>query len=230
MQERSSLWLAGLALLCVVPTTATAQTVPSPYRFIETSQEVGVFTGFHSPGSGQFGLSQGGGAVVGARYGVEATGPLAIEGVATYTKGNRRVVAPTLPESQSVLGEVPEEVFFLDLRLRMSLTGRRTWHGLTPHILFGVGLALGMRGTQSLDAQLPPEDRFLFGTKFTPSLGGGVRYHVGGPWTLRADGVLNLYRIANPSGFRDPDRGFEGVSEREWVNDKGLSLGLSYLF
>jgi opacity protein-like surface antigen len=229
MLRRSNPWLAGLALV-LAASPAAAQTVQSPYRFIEAGQEMGLFAGFHDPGRGQFDLNPGGGLLVGARYAIEAVGPIAVEGVGSYMRGTRRVVDPRLPESERVIGESPEELFFLDVRLRMSMTGRRTWHGFTPHILVGIGLAVTTRTAGPFDALLRPQDRFSFGTKFTPSIGGGVRYYVNDGWMLRADGVLNLYRIDTPTGFFDSGFGFEGLPEREWIGEKGLSLGLSYVF
>jgi opacity protein-like surface antigen len=230
MLERSSPWLAGLALFLAAASATAAQTVPSPYRFIEPGQEAGLFAGFHNPGRGRFDLNPGGGVLFGARYAIEATGPLAVEGVGSYMRGTRRVVDPTLPESQWVIGEAPEEIFFLDLRLRMSITGRRTWHGFTPHLLAGIGVAIGTRTAGLFDAQLRPQDRFSFGNKFTPLVGGGMRYYIGESWMLRADGVLNLYRIDTPDAFLDADLGLEGAPEREWIGEKGLSMGLSYIF
>ena len=230
MLQRSIRWLAGVALFFSMSPTLAAQTVASPYRYLEEGQAVGIFVGYHDPGRARFGFGPGGGPSFGARYAVEATGPLAVEGVATFVSSSRRVIDPTLAESDWVLGEVPAELFFLDLRLRMSLTGRRTWHGLAPHILVGGGLGVSVQGLQPLDGELEPGDRFLFGNKFTPMAGAGVRYHVRERWSVRVDGTLTLYRIDTPEGFRDPVRGFEGVEEREWISNPGLSLGLSYHF
>jgi len=230
MLERSIRWLAGTILFFSVSPALEAQTVSSPYRYLEESQAVGIFVGYHDAGRGRFGFGPGGGPSFGARYAIEATGPVAVEAVGTFVSSSRRVIDPTLAESTWDLGEVPSEIFFLDLRLRMSLTGRRTWHGLAPHILVGVGLATAIQGLQPLDTELDQGDEFLFGNKFTPSTGAGVRYQVKERWSLRADGTLTLYRIDTPDGFREAERGFEGVEEREWIGAAGLSVGLSYHF
>lgn len=50
--------------------TSAAQTIPSPFEYLESKQEAGIFAGTMNVGSGRFGYAPEGGSIVGARYGV----------------------------------------------------------------------------------------------------------------------------------------------------------------
>jgi opacity protein-like surface antigen len=222
--------VAGAILTLAGAANVQAQTVPSPFRYIENGQAVDVFIGVHNPERGRFGLGPGGGMAYGVRYSVEVGGPIGIEGVATYLGGNRDIVDPSRPETERVLGEEPADLLFIDARVRLSLPGRRTWHGMTPFILGGIGLGFGVTKHGPLEAELDAADRFRFGTAFGATLGGGARFLLSDRWALRADASLSLYRLDIPEGYRDPERDFGAVGESEWVSNSGLWLGLSYLF
>lgn len=223
-------WLAGLAFLLGSPPPTTAQEVPSPYRFVERGQTANAFVGFYNPGRGRFGFGPGSGTLYGVRYSVELSGPIALETVGSYLSGTRHVVDPSRPEGSRIIGDASSDLLFIEARLRMSLTGRRTWHSITPYVFAGAGLGFGMFSLAELDTQLAADDRFDYGTGFSTTIGGGIRYFLGERWALRADSFLGLYKIAVPGGYRDPERGFDAVPRSEWVSGTGLSLGLCWLF
>lgn len=223
-------WLYGAALLLAVPFPTAAQEVPSAYRFVEKGQEADLFVGFHNPDRGRFGFGPGSGMLFGGRYALELSGPLGLEAVLSYLDGTRHIVDPARPAGDRIVGEAPSDLLVIDARLRMSLTGRRTWHHITPYVFGGGGLAFGMFSTTAADTMLAAADRFDFGTGFQASLGGGIRYVLGERWALRGDALLTLYKIDVPAGYRDPERGFEAVPRSEWTSGAGLSFGLSYLF
>lgn len=215
---------ALLGFLGVVP-DATAQRVPSPYRYIEAGQEIGAFFGTIDPGTGRFDFGPREGPLLGVRYGIEISGPFSLDGVVRTLPTTRNVIDPRRLEGDRKIGEADVLLTSIDARIKFALNGRRTWHGLGPYILLGGGLVFDLAGDQALDEALDPPDRFGFGTQFLGVLGGGARWVPADHFQLRTDGVLNLWQLNNPDGFRDPTRGFEDVSESEWVNGLSITVG-----
>jgi hypothetical protein len=220
----------ALVLLCLGSTPLAAQAIPSPYRFWETRQEAGPFSGWISPGTGRFGYGPGPGPIVGVRYGLDFPGPLSIEGVVNWIPTTRDVVDPRRVEGQRVIGSSDANLLGVDARLKLSVTGQRTWHSLNPFLLAGVGLMWDL-GEGSVDEdELEDDDRFDFGTAFVGQLGGGVRWFLTDHWILRTDALLHVWKLDAPAGFRDTDRGFGDVGMSEWVNASSISLGVGYRF
>ena len=222
------LLLTATALLH--PSAVTAQTIPSSYRHIEHGQEAGIFLGTFSAATGQFDLGPDSGPLLGARYAVEVGGPVFIEGLATTLFSNRDVIDPRRAEGDRSIGEADVRLFMIDVRLAFSLTGRRTWRGLSPYIFVGGGIAFDGARRDDLEQSLLPEDRFEFGTSFTGSFGGGLRYGLTERLMLRSDLTLTLWQLATPTGFDAPERDLGVVPETEWVGGLGLTAGLSWRF
>lgn len=228
-RSRSGAALAATLLALMLPDAGEAQTISSPYRYVEQAQEAGVFVGHLSPDRGQFGFGPGPGLVLGARYGLELTGPLALEGVVTSFPTTRDVVNPARIEGDRIVGEADVALVIVEARLRFTLTGRRTWHRLQPFIVAGGGLAFDAEGVQRDDVvNLEERDQFVFGTKFTGIVGGGVRWLLGDRLGLRAEGSINLWKLDTPAGYEDPERGFESVPESEWSNATGFTVSLTW--
>lgn len=225
--------LALLALLivpAVAPQPLLGQDISSPYQFMEKKQEAGLFVGYDSKSTGRFGFGPESGTLAGARYGIQLGGPFALEAVAAYHSSTRDIVDPSREEGNMVIGETDAGLLSLDVRLRFSLTGDRTWRGLHPYVFFGAGVAYDLVGRTEDDGLLLPEDQFNFGTKFIAPLGAGVRWFLSDRFLLRTDFTLRLYQLKTPPGFADPDRDLTGVGEKEWANGSGVSIGLGIRF
>ena len=229
MRIRSFALLAGLAGT-VLAEPAAAQRVPSPYRFFETSQEVTLFGGWVSPGRGSLEIGPGPGPVLGARYGIELSGPISLEGVVSYIPTTRRVVDPARLEGDRVIGEADAELAVVDVRLKLSITGRRTWNSLNPFLIAGGGVSIDLSGTEPLDERLLADDRFDMGTGFVGVAGAGLRWFASDRFVARGDALLNLWRLDVPQGWRDPTRELPVVGDSEWVSGPLLTLGLGYRF
>jgi len=212
------------------PRMVGAQSIPSPYRFLEHRQEVDLFVGTMSPGTGRFDYGPQPGTSLGARYGINIAGPFALEGVLTYLPTDRSIIDPGRRESDFKVGEMPSDVVTLDARLRFSITGDRSWHGLAPFVLAGGGLAFDAAAAKEDEELLLADDRFKFGSSFVGILGGGVRWFPGDRFFFRADTQLFLWQLKTPRGFSDPEREFEGIEEKEWVSGPSFSLGFGIRF
>lgn len=222
---------ALLALLAFLsPGEIRGQEIPSPYRFLDTRQEAGPFLGTLSPGTGRFGYGPSPAMAFGARYGIRLSGPFGLEGVATYMPTTRDLIDPGRDEGDRKIGEVDSHILAVDARLRFSVIGDRTWHGLNPFAFIGGGLAFDLAGEDEAEEALLQDDRFDFGNSFLGTLGTGLRWFPGDRFLVRADVSLLLWQLKSPRGFRDPEREFSGVEEKEWVSGPSFAVGLAYRF
>lgn len=222
--------LATASVVALLHTPLQAQTIPSPYRFLETRQEAGLFVAQMNPNTGAFGYGPGSGTAMGARYGIRIAGAFAVEAAASYLPTTRDLVDPTRVEGDRVVGEVDANIVTLDGRLRFSLTGDRSWYRLSPFLTAGGGLAFNTLKVQEVEQALLPEDRFEFETTAVGVLGAGLQWFPSDHLLVRADWSLFIWRLKAPEGFRDPARGLIGVDEKEWVGGSSYSLGVAFRF
>lgn len=223
----SSAFVAATAL-ALAGHSVSAQNIPSAFEYLEDRQEIGPYFGVMSAGTGRFGFGPDGGNVYGARYAVELSGPLSFEAHSGFVDGHREVVDPSRLPGEQIIGEVDSQILTVDAGFRFTLTGRRSWHGVAPFISAHAGVAVDMLDTSSLDQTLLPADVFDFGTSFLGSLGIGTRWFVTDRIAARFDGRFSLWQLDTPPGFSEPNRGFENVSDGEWVSGKSLVVTLLY--
>lgn len=232
LQLLSSLAVAltlALALTLTAPPPVEAQTIPSPYSFIERRQEVGPFFGYMDASSGRFRYGPSGGMWYGARYALQlGGGPVSLEGVAGLVDGTRDIIDPNQAEGERVVGEGDVQIATVEARLRFSATGNRSWHRLAPFLSVGGGVAFDLADTPQANELLEDRDVYEFRTSFFGTLGLGTRFFLTDGFALRGDGTFSLWRLSTPPGFSDTDRGFDSVDDREWV--RGLSATISLLY
>lgn len=220
----------GLTLGLPAAEAALGQTIPSSYRHLEYGQEVGVFGGYINMTRGSWDLGPKSAPYTGGRYAIEVGGPFFAEGLLTYLPTTRDVIDPRRAEGDLAIGETDVHLLMASARLAFSLTGRRSWRRFTPHVFVGGGLAADFAGTGELEERLQPEDRFDFGTAFAASTGTGLRIFPSDWIVIRLDGSVLLWRLDTPTGFGEPEKGLEGVTEREWVRGVGVTLGVAIRF
>lgn len=232
--RRNRAGIRVLLLLCAscaggAAAPLAAQTIPSPYRFVEPRQEVGGFVGHLDMGRGRFGLGPEPGILLGARYGIRLSGAFGLEGVVSYLPTTREVHDPRRAEGDRVIGETDASILSADARLRFSITGQRTWNGLAPHLLVGGGFATDLAGDPGIeDDDRTADQRFDFGTPLTGVLGGGLRWIPSDRFLLRGDAALTLWKLEIPDGFRTLPETL--APEDEWVSGLNFSVGASFIF
>ncbi len=214
-----------------------AQTIPSSYRFIDRGQGTSVFWGTMFLTQGSLDLGPKSGSFAGARYAIEASGPLFLEGLVTYLPTTRDVIDPRRALGDRKIGETDMHMLMADARLDFSLTGRRTWNRLSPHLFFGGGLALDLAGDNEFSEILEPEDVYDFGAAFTASSGTGIRFVLSSRLMLQAEASLTLWKINTPTGFDDPAKRpqtdeltLEPIVQSEWVRGYGVSISAGWRF
>lgn len=231
MNVRISFRAVGLlAASLFAPLSSYAQTIPSPYRYIDTRQGIGLVFGRASVSQGRFGYGPSGGTVVGVRWGIDFSGPLGLEALVTGIRGDRNIIDPAHAEGHRAVATTTTTVGTVEGRLRFSLTGDRTWHRLAPFAVMGGGVAFNASGTQAADSLVTAADRFKFSTSFIGTMGGGVRWMVTHRVALRGDAIFSLWKLKTPPGYTDPALGFISVAKSEWASGFHLTFSTVYRF
>jgi hypothetical protein len=222
---------AAAIAVAVPPASVRAQVghdpATSPYKDIEHSQELTVFGGFLQSGKDPAGVAWRGGPMVGARYDIHLAGPAYFYGRAGAVQSERTIIDPAEPEATRVIGDRTGTLLLADLGLSLSLTGHKSWRGLSPMLSGGGGMIADFRGTDI--------GGYRFGTPFALSFGGGLRWVPGGRVQGRVDYTDFLYRVAYPEGFYRPTDevpAFLGsdVARSRWTHNGAFTVSLSYVF
>ncbi len=220
-----------LLLIAVSHTTAAGQTIPSPYTFVEHGQAYAIFGGKSDLNPGQLGLGPRDATTFGVRFAVAFGGALNLDADAMSFMSTREVLDVSRPEDDRSIGRTDFNVFLINLGLRLNLTGQRAWHGLQPFVLFGGGLGFTVGAFHDLEltTDMPTDEWYEFGNRFTGTFGAGTSFHISDKISLRLDGVMNLWKIETPVGWLTVDNNpLSENPESEWVSAKTIRLGAAW--
>ena len=219
--------------------SAAAQTIPSPYRHIETSQRIGAFGGylFLSPDvsvtdTSSVPIGAASAPVLGVRYGVRATGPLDFQVSLGVSPSTRQLWSPQVGADSVVVvpvdleTSVPATLVMLDLGLRFGLTGDRTWNDLAPYVSASAGMVADARGSFAEEDAIPAAGLFRFGPSF--ALGGalGTDWFPATRTSLRLELQGMLWRTTTPAGFAP----LRATTRNEWKPGAGVTVGAAFHF
>lgn len=229
--ERLRPALTTVALTLLATQAGAAQTIPSPYRFIEDGQSVGLFVGYMDAGVGRFDLGPKSAPAVGGRWSVRLSNFIGLETTASVLSTQRDVINPTLSEGSRSIGEADTNLTFIDARLRFNLTGQRTWHGIQPFLTAGGGFAFDTGDGSEVEADIPEDSRFDFGVEFGGVFGAGARVFLTDNLALRGEAELLLYQIETPEGWlQNEELEIDNLLESEWASSGLFKIGLSFLY
>ena len=113
--------------------------------------------------------------------------------------------------------------------VRFNITGPRTWRNLQPFVVFGGGAAIDLSRDAEIEADLPANARFSFGTSFAGQLGGGIEWFPSTSVSGRIDARSLFWKLSVPEAFLLTTRG-STLPRSEWEQNLGFSLGLSIHF
>ena len=237
MRTRTAL----LLLLALLPgARAAAQSVPSPIRYIAETQAVNVYGGylFTTPGIAisdsvtvDFGPQDA--PVFGARYQVRVGGPFNVEAGLAYSPARRKVFAAARAPADTTQITPDDtglttaaQIMMLDLGLRFSFTGPRTWHGLAPYAVLQGGFVTDLGGVRAEEKDIPERERFDFGPSFAVGAHLGTDFYPSRTVSIRLELQNRLWRMESPEGFFPRGR----VPESEWNATTGVVAGASIHF
>ena len=220
--------LAALALLTATPALLRAQSVPSPYEYVETTHAVGAFGGYMLTDRGERDLGLESAPIFGPRYTIRLTGPLLGEVALGFAPTNRTIFIRTSNEPNPPLraiGETGSLLMTADAGLKFSVTGPRTWNNLAPFVIVTGGIATDLSSPDPLEEAITDDQVFKFGTSFAASAGVGTDFFVTERLSIRLDARDHLWRITAPIGLT-------GGEEREsdWTHNFSVTLGTAIHF
>ena len=222
--------LGILALALAAPLRAQVGHDPSssPYVDLDYHQEFTALFGYlrarHDPAE----IAPQSAPMVGVRYELTLTGPLAFSSDFTRSFSQRNVLEPTRPAATRSLGSTNAPVYALDVALALNLTGEKSWHHLVPQVRGGIGLVSSSAKDDS--------SGFSFGTPFAFSLGGGLKFvPAGSRLALRADVTDRIFKLTYPDTYYRLASDNTAVLPRTTANSfythhTALTVGVSYLF
>lgn len=221
----------ALALLALsgAGSSAAAQQVPSPYRYVEATQSAGVFGGYLFTDRGELGIGPHSGPLAGALYTIRFSGPLSgevgVAGMPSERTVFQRVAVSSDSSAMQPLGDVSAFVLTAHAGLRFHLTGPRTWRGLAPFVAANGGVVADLRGQTELDEALASSQRVDFGPAFAVGLGAGTDWFLTERLTLRLEVQDRVWRLTAPEGLSGT-----GTRESEWIHNFGVTLGSALYF
>lgn len=233
MRFSRTVLLLAVALAAGARATA-AQTIPSPYDYVEQRQSAGLFVGYliTDPDVGitdstSAAIAPRSAPVFGVRYQIRAAGPLSVLGSVGVSPTTRRLYdAGFNADSTQVLvvdleTEVPATVVMADIGLLFHVTGPRTWNGLAPFVSASGGLAADLRGTLAEEEGIDDAARFRYGPALAVGASLGTDWFPRSNASLRVEVQGRLSRVQTPDGFltgADAERS-------EWNPGVGISVG-----
>ena len=230
LSRRTSI-LVAVALTVVLDFGgAEGQTIPSAYRFVDAGHTTGVIAGVMQEARGSVGIGPSGGAFFGGRYALEFRGPLAVEATAFVMPTDREVLRPISGQGLVPIGTADMLMMGIDGRLRFSLTGSRTWHGMVPLLMVGGGVVNDFSSPSELEMDLPVTQRLKFGPSFLVLIGGGVQWIPGERFEFRLDTTLNIWKLDTPTGFAEVEGEADGLVDEQWTGVGAFILGATYRF
>lgn len=244
---RRSILTAGLAAGLFIVTgflgtaPADAQSITSPYEFVEGRHAVYAFASTVYTDRGTLDTGPGSGYAAGLGYNFRISGPFNIAARVTYFPTDRRVYTDSsvVADSSDVrddpmtglhqVGTADLSLLLLDASLRFDVTGPRTWHRIQPYVLIGAGGVLATSQGTTGEGQLPPDAQLQvrFRDGFTGHVGAGFEVHLSDHLTVRADARDVLWKLHLPAGFFNTGR---VIDDEQWVQTAHLSLGITLRF
>ncbi len=225
-------WLAVTLCVAIAP-RAIGQVghtpATSPYRDLEYRQEWTWFVGYFDARKDPEGIAPRSGPIFGTRWDVRLGGPAYVTTRVGGAALKRRILDPTKPIGQRIVGEETVPLTFVDAALSLNLTGFRTWHSLAPVVSGGIGFVGDLRGKNDIAG-------YRFGLPLTFTFGTGLKWvPSGNRWQARLDWSNYIYRIHYPdsyylkTGTDDPVR-LPDEPRSLWRRNVSYQIGISYLF
>lgn len=228
---RHALFMLTLSAAAMLGHTdpAGAQSIPSPYEYIETSQSAGAWVGYLNTSTGRSGIGPEPAPILGTRYTIRLTGPLSGAAGIGMIPTRRTVFERVTVSADSIeldpIGEADLLLLMAEAGLRFTLTGQRTWNGLAPYAEGTLGIIGNARGRPEFEDELEPAQQVSFGPSFALGMGAGTDWFLTERFSLRAEVRNYLWRLSTPEGLTQTR-----TRAAEWTNNFGITFGAALHF
>lgn len=239
MNRLSRTLLPALALLALGAGAAQAQTVPSPFRYIELKSSVEITGGYlftdpelavNDSITAEFGPRSA--PMITARYNRRFGGPVSANLGLSFIPSERRVISAAEGQDSAFVGVidtgelVSAPIALLEGGIRFHITGDRTFRGLAPYVMGVGGVAAEIGGARGGEKDLPDDERFSFGPSFAVGAGTGLDWFPTPSFSLRTELSYRIWRLAVPEGFATA----RNADINEWNGNAGVSVGAAFHF
>jgi hypothetical protein len=238
--KRWTFVVAALTALGIA-TPLAAQTITSPYEFVERSQALYAYTTYVIADRGVIGTGPGGGPALGAGYSWRVSGPFTVDARLAHLWSSRTVyrLEDPQPDPEQIredpmvgldaVGDADLSLLLAEVSLRFDITGPRTWNDLQPFALIGAGGIFRTTADHSIEEEWDIGEAFQvrFRNGATGHVGAGAEWFVTPRFTVRAEARNVLWRTHVPSGFITSAR---VIDDREWVQTGHFSVGVGFRF
>lgn len=232
MNRLPAIFLTVATALVMSTADAAAQNLDSPYRFLDANQFAGAFAGYIQPSEGRIGGGPTAAPVFGASWGIGVSGPFMFTAELMASPSSRIVRDTAFVAADSAwteLGEADMTMLIGMANMRFNITGPRTWNGLQPYMLLGVGLVRDMSGDADVEAELPENMRFDYGTSFAGQLGAGIDWFPSSRLSARLDARNMLWKLGVPEAFVLTENG-RTLPRSQWEQNFVATAGLFFHF
>jgi hypothetical protein len=228
MRHALSVTLVSVAALFSA-TVIQAQTIPSPYQYVETTQSLGAWAGYLNTSTGNYDTGPRSAPFFGARYTIRFTGPLSgtagISAVPTSRTVFERVTVSADSIELDPIGEADLLLLMGEAGLRFSFTGPRTWNGLAPYAGLGIGVMSNVLSRPAVEEEIESNQRVSFGPAFALGVNAGTEWFLSERFSLRGEASNQIWRLTTPEGLTRLQR-----REAQWTNNLGISFGAALHF
>lgn len=239
MTRLSRTVLPALAILALGAGRAQAQTVPSPFRYIETKSSLEISGGYlftdptlavNDSVSAEFGPQSA--PLISARYSRRFGGPISGDVTLSFSPSERKVITAAegldsvFASAIDTGDRVSAPLLMLEGGLRFHLTGDRTFRGFAPFLMATGGVATEVGGTSSEEGAIPPDERFDFGPAFAVGAGTGLDWFPTRRFSLHTELSYRIWRLSVPEGFATG----RNADIDEWNGNAGVSVGAAFHF
>ena len=198
----------------------------SPYRDVESSSELSIFSGFLFTSKDLAGVQPQNSPVLGLRELVHLSGPAIFYARVTHAFSERDVIDPTAPASSRTIGTRSDGLTILDLNLGLNFTGDRSWHNLMPYFGAGPAVVSDLGATRDVGG-------YKFGTTFAATYGGGFRWVPPGRFSAHLDMNGYLWPYHYPTTYHTQTiDGTQVIATGRhlsgWRSNGLLTFGISY--
>ena len=216
------------ALITAVPAVASAQVghrpSDSPYEDFKIGQTLTIMAGWLAIKRDPADVAAKSSAMGSLRYDLGLGGPVSLYARYLMAPSERKVLVPGNPRTTRLLGMESTTSHVMDMGLDISLTGRKTWHGLMPSVNFGGGMVSNFADADT--------GSYKFGSKFALTYGGSLRFLPRKGPQVRVDIGRYMWK------YQYPDRYFVKASDTTsvltdtrqrsaWRTNWGVSAGVS---
>ena len=131
---------------------------------------------------------------------VHLGGPAIFLARVAHSFSQRTVIDPSSTEGFRDIGTKSNGLTILDLDLGLNFTGDRSWHNLMPYLTVGPGVVSDLGAPRDAGG-------YRFGTEFTATYGGGVRWVTTSRLSFHVDMNAYLWTYRYPPTYHNTATG-----------------------